>query len=75
MRLWCHSEELHSRLTIIHNLENRLAALNEQYKAEVQNTQKVHIMHPRCKNVQNGIWIHALCLVYLDEKGFCCGAQ
>lgn len=53
MRLWCHSEELHSRLTIIHNLENRLAALNEQYKAEVQNTQKVHIMHPRCKNVQN----------------------
>ncbi|XP_039994200.1 pericentrin isoform X3 [Xiphias gladius] len=41
-RLWCHTEELHTRLTIIHTLENRLAALSEQHDAEMQkNTQKL----------------------------------
>ncbi|XP_040916208.1 pericentrin isoform X2 [Toxotes jaculatrix] len=41
-RLWCHAEELQTRMTIIHTLENRLAALNEQHEAEIQkNTQKL----------------------------------
>lgn len=41
--MWGHSEELQTSMTIIHNLENRLAALNEQYDAEVQDTQKVNV--------------------------------
>ncbi|XP_051804402.1 pericentrin isoform X2 [Acanthochromis polyacanthus] len=35
-RIWCHSEELQTRMTIIHTLENRLAALNQQHDAEMQ---------------------------------------
>ncbi|XP_029350413.1 pericentrin isoform X2 [Echeneis naucrates] len=37
-RLWCHAEELQTRVTIIHTLENRLAAMNEQHNAEMQET-------------------------------------
>ncbi|XP_047466343.1 pericentrin [Mugil cephalus] len=40
-RFWAHSEELQTSMTIIHSLENRLAALSEQYDEEVQNTQKL----------------------------------
>ncbi|XP_070776144.1 pericentrin [Enoplosus armatus] len=41
-RMWCHTEELQTRMTIIHTLENRLAALNKQHDAETQrNTQKL----------------------------------
>ncbi|XP_054861917.1 pericentrin isoform X3 [Amphiprion ocellaris] len=35
-RIWCHSEELQTRMTIIHTLENRLAALSQQHDAEMQ---------------------------------------
>ncbi len=37
--MWSHTEELQTRLTIIHTLENRLAALSKQHDAEIQ---KVH---------------------------------
>ncbi|XP_074517505.1 pericentrin isoform X9 [Sebastes fasciatus] len=41
-RMWCHTEELQTRMTIIHTLENRLAALSKQHDAELQrNTQKL----------------------------------
>ncbi|XP_051244571.1 pericentrin isoform X2 [Dicentrarchus labrax] len=41
-RMWCHTEELQTRMTIIHNLEGRMAALNKQHDAEMQrNTQKL----------------------------------
>ncbi|XP_035529571.1 pericentrin [Morone saxatilis] len=41
-RMWCHTEELQTRMTIIHNLEGRLAALSKQHDAEMQrNTQKL----------------------------------
>ncbi|GLD47932.1 A-kinase anchor protein 9-like protein [Lates japonicus] len=41
-RLWCHTEELQTRMTIIHALENRLAASSEQHDAEMKkNTQKL----------------------------------
>ncbi|XP_076604354.1 pericentrin isoform X2 [Chaetodon auriga] len=41
-RTWCHTEELLTRMTIIHTLENRLAALSNQHDAEMQgNTQKL----------------------------------
>ncbi|XP_034381587.1 pericentrin isoform X4 [Cyclopterus lumpus] len=41
-RMWCHTEELQTRLTIIHTLENRLSALTKQHDAEMQrNTQKL----------------------------------
>lgn len=41
--MWCHTEELQTRMTIIDTLENRLAALSKQHEAEMQmNTQKVH---------------------------------
>lgn len=41
-RLWCHTEELQTRMTIIHTLENRLAALSEQHDEEMKKmTQKV----------------------------------
>ncbi|XP_056248818.1 pericentrin isoform X1 [Seriola aureovittata] len=41
-RLWCHTEELQTRMTIIHTLENRLAAMSEQHDSEMQkSTQKL----------------------------------
>ncbi|XP_031165616.2 pericentrin isoform X6 [Sander lucioperca] len=41
-RMWCHTEELQTRMSIIHTLENRLAALSKQHDAELQrNTQKM----------------------------------
>ncbi|XP_027130303.1 pericentrin isoform X5 [Larimichthys crocea] len=41
-RMWCHTEELQTRMTIIDTLENRLAALSKQHEAEMQmNTQKL----------------------------------
>ncbi|XP_068436282.1 pericentrin [Clinocottus analis] len=41
-RMWYHTEELQSRLSIIHTLENRLSALSKQHDAEIQrNTQKL----------------------------------
>ncbi|XP_068574033.1 pericentrin isoform X2 [Cebidichthys violaceus] len=41
-RMWCHTEELQTRLTIIHTLENRLSALTKQHDTEMQrNTQKL----------------------------------
>ncbi|XP_071353542.1 pericentrin isoform X2 [Trachinotus anak] len=40
-RLWCHTEELQTRMTIIHTLENRLAATSKEHDAKIQkNTQK-----------------------------------
>ncbi|XP_078134423.1 pericentrin isoform X2 [Sander vitreus] len=40
-RMWCHTEELQTRMSIIHTLENRLAALSK-HDAELQrNTQKM----------------------------------
>ncbi|XP_056446115.1 pericentrin-like [Gadus chalcogrammus] len=39
-RMWCHSEELRSRMTIIHTLEGSLSALGTQHATELQrNTQ------------------------------------
>ncbi|KAM8737047.1 pericentrin isoform 2-T2 [Acanthopagrus schlegelii] len=41
-RMWCYTEELQTRMTIIHTLEKRLAALSEEHNAEMQsNPQKV----------------------------------
>ncbi|XP_008275148.1 pericentrin [Stegastes partitus] len=41
-RIWRHSEELQTRMTIIHTLENRLEALSKQHAAEMQkNMQKL----------------------------------
>ncbi|XP_073339040.1 pericentrin isoform X2 [Pagrus major] len=40
-RMWCYTEELQTRMTIIHTLEKRLAALSEEHTVEMQrNTQK-----------------------------------
>ncbi|XP_062295952.1 pericentrin isoform X3 [Scomber scombrus] len=40
-RMWCYTEELQARMTIIHTLENKLADLSKQHEAEMQNnTQK-----------------------------------
>ncbi|XP_038584251.1 pericentrin isoform X3 [Micropterus salmoides] len=40
--MWCHTEELQTMMTIIHTLENRLAALSKQHDAETQrNTEKL----------------------------------
>ncbi|XP_029316030.1 LOW QUALITY PROTEIN: pericentrin [Cottoperca gobio] len=42
LRMWCHTEEMQTRMTIIHTLESRLAALSEQHGAEMQrNSQKL----------------------------------
>ncbi|XP_042356085.1 pericentrin isoform X2 [Plectropomus leopardus] len=35
-RMWCHTEELHTKLGIISSLENRLSALSKQHDAEIQ---------------------------------------
>ena len=52
-RIWCHSEELQSRLTIIHSLEGSLSALDAQHATELQrNTQQVHI-HLYTSDVQH----------------------
>ncbi|XP_071373521.1 pericentrin isoform X2 [Centroberyx affinis] len=41
-RMWCHTEELQTRMTIIQTLENRLSALSKQHDAELQrNTQQM----------------------------------
>ncbi|XP_036981473.1 pericentrin isoform X2 [Acanthopagrus latus] len=41
-RMWCYTEELQTRMTIIHTLEKRLSALSEEHNAEIQsNPQKV----------------------------------
>ncbi|XP_032355881.1 pericentrin isoform X2 [Etheostoma spectabile] len=41
-RMWSQTEELQTRMSIIHTLENRLAALSEQHDAELQrNTQEM----------------------------------
>lgn len=32
--MWCHTEELQENMTLIHQLENRVAALNVQHDAE-----------------------------------------
>ncbi|XP_042292883.1 pericentrin isoform X3 [Thunnus maccoyii] len=41
-RMWCHTEQLQTRMTIIHTLENRLADLSKQHEAEMEkNTQKL----------------------------------
>ncbi|KAG7229208.1 hypothetical protein INR49_013151 [Caranx melampygus] len=41
-RLWCHTEEQQTRMTIIHTLENRLAAMSEQHDEEMKRmTQKL----------------------------------
>jgi len=42
--MWCLSEELQTRMTIIHTLENRLAAQSKQPVADMQlDTEKVHV--------------------------------
>ncbi|XP_072221841.1 pericentrin isoform X1 [Leuresthes tenuis] len=44
-RMWCLSEELQTRMTIIHTLENRLAALSKQPVADMQlDTEKVALL-------------------------------
>ncbi|KAL3049419.1 hypothetical protein OYC64_008805 [Pagothenia borchgrevinki] len=41
-RMWCLTEELHTRMTTIHTLDSNLAALSKQHDAEMQrNTQKL----------------------------------
>ncbi|XP_030575002.1 pericentrin isoform X2 [Archocentrus centrarchus] len=40
-RIWCHTEELQTAVTIIYTLENRVAALTDQHDAEIQNMQKM----------------------------------
>ncbi|KAM4625822.1 pericentrin [Polymixia lowei] len=41
-RMWRHSEELQTRMTVIQTLENRLSALSKQHDAELQrNTQQL----------------------------------
>lgn len=41
-KLWCHTEELQTTAIIIHNLEDRLRELSEQYAADMkQNKEKV----------------------------------
>ncbi|XP_030299600.1 pericentrin isoform X3 [Sparus aurata] len=41
-RMWCYTEELQTRMTIIHTLEKRVAALSEEHNAEMQsNPQKL----------------------------------
>ncbi|XP_053290033.1 pericentrin isoform X3 [Pleuronectes platessa] len=35
-RLWCHTEELQTRMTMIHTLEDRVAALSEQQTTEIK---------------------------------------
>lgn len=41
--MWCYTEELQTRMTIIHTLEKRLSALSEEHNAEMQsNPQKVN---------------------------------
>ncbi|XP_034431835.1 pericentrin isoform X3 [Hippoglossus hippoglossus] len=40
LRLWCHTEELQTRMTMIHTLEDGVVALSEQHDAEIQNAQK-----------------------------------
>uniref|UniRef100_A0A673B4S6 Pericentrin n=1 Tax=Sphaeramia orbicularis TaxID=375764 RepID=A0A673B4S6_9TELE len=40
-KMWCHTEELQAKITLIHNLENRLSALSKQHEAEMQSTQKI----------------------------------
>ncbi|KAK1894257.1 Pericentrin, partial [Dissostichus eleginoides] len=41
-RMWCLTEELQSRMTIVHTLDSNLAALSKQHDAEMQrNTQKL----------------------------------
>lgn len=41
-RMWCYTEELHTKMTIIHTLEDRLDALSKEQDAEMQrNTQKL----------------------------------
>ncbi|KAF7667502.1 hypothetical protein LDENG_00056390 [Lucifuga dentata] len=41
-RIWCHTEELQTRMTIIQTLEKRLASLSQQHDAEMQ--KKTHQM-------------------------------
>ncbi|XP_062252996.1 pericentrin isoform X2 [Platichthys flesus] len=36
LRLWCHTEELQTRMTMIHTLEDRVAALSEQQTTEIK---------------------------------------
>uniref|UniRef100_A0AAQ4QNG3 Pericentrin/AKAP-450 centrosomal targeting domain-containing protein n=1 Tax=Gasterosteus aculeatus aculeatus TaxID=481459 RepID=A0AAQ4QNG3_GASAC len=41
-RIWCHTEELQTRMTMIHSLEERVSTLSKQHDAEMQrNTQKL----------------------------------
>ncbi|XP_028252082.1 pericentrin isoform X2 [Parambassis ranga] len=41
-RMWCHTEELQAKLTIIHTLESKLTEVTEQHDAEIQkNMQKL----------------------------------
>ncbi|KAM3594613.1 uncharacterized protein V6R79_010896 [Siganus canaliculatus] len=35
-RMWCHTEELQTRITIIYTLESRLAALSKQHSVDMQ---------------------------------------
>ncbi|XP_026170864.1 pericentrin isoform X4 [Mastacembelus armatus] len=47
-RMWCYTEELQTNMTIIHTLENRLAAMSKAHNAEMQNdTQK---LKPICQD-------------------------
>ncbi|XP_029937869.1 pericentrin isoform X2 [Myripristis murdjan] len=39
-RMWCFTEEQHTRMTIIQTLENRLSALSEQHKVELRQSQQ-----------------------------------
>lgn len=51
--MWCQTEELQTKMTIIHSLENRLTAINEEHEAEMQRqTPKVHFLHVSKKVVQ-----------------------
>ncbi|XP_069391966.1 pericentrin isoform X4 [Paralichthys olivaceus] len=40
LRLWSHTEELQTRMTMIHTLEDRLVSLSKQHDAEIQKAQK-----------------------------------
>lgn len=56
--MWCQTEELQTKMTIIHSLENRLTAINEEHEAEMQRqTQKVHFMHVSKKLYRFIRWI------------------
>ncbi|XP_017270711.1 pericentrin isoform X2 [Kryptolebias marmoratus] len=55
-RTWCLTEELQTRMTIIHTLENRLTSSSKQQDAETQlNTKKVTLLEEALKEEKEGV--------------------